>query len=114
MTASVRVAPDLPLTTLVSKPERGEGGIAGYRGNWGAAFVERIVRWLEPRRVLDPAVGGGTTVAVCQRLGAQVEGYDLRQFGQRVSQAQWWHEKVRQVLRGPRFGRLERGVYGLA
>ena len=77
MTASVRVAPDLLLTTLVSEPERGEGGLASYRGNWGAAFVERIVRWLEPKRVLDPAVGGGTTVAVCQRLGVQVEGYDL-------------------------------------
>ena len=77
MTASVRVAPDLSLTTLVSEPERGEGGLASYRGNWGAAFVERIVRWLEPKRVLDPAVGGGTTVAVCQRLGVQVEGYDL-------------------------------------
>lgn len=65
------------LTTVFSEPDRGRGGSASYRGNWGPGFVRAVLEYLQPRRVLDPAVGGGTTLEVCQAMGIEAEGYDL-------------------------------------
>lgn len=71
------ITTEAPLTTLVHEPIRGEGGVSAYPGNWGGSFVERILNWIKPRRVFDPAVGGGTSIDVCERLGIEIEGYDL-------------------------------------
>ena len=67
----------------------------------------RDLTWLQIVQASVEALGGRADLTPV---------YDevARQFGERVAQAQWWHEKVRQVLQGPRFVRLERGVYGLA
>jgi len=77
MSTEVRRVLEMPLTTVVSDPVRGVGGSPSYRGNWSPRLVERVLAWLEPRRVFDPTVGGGTTAAVCERLGVECEAYDL-------------------------------------
>jgi len=71
------VVRDMPLTTVVSDPERGPGGDPKYRGNWGGNFVGRLLDYFEPRRVLDPMAGSGTTLDVCELRGIEADGYDL-------------------------------------
>ena len=66
------------LGTVVSCEARGNGGDSGYPGNWGGAFVERIVRHFQPHRVLDVMAGSGTTGDVCNRLGIAADCYDLQ------------------------------------
>lgn len=67
----------------------------------------RNLTWVQIVQAAVEALGGRASVS---------EVYDevARQFTERVATAQWWREKVRQVLQGPRFIRLERGVYTLA
>ncbi len=72
---------DADLTTLVNVPERGVGGDANYRGNWGASFIEMVLRHLmtqtNVRRVNEVFSGSGTTIDVGARLGIAVDGRDL-------------------------------------
>lgn len=79
-TVPFRVA-DAQLTTVVDFPERGEGGDPRYRGNWGASFVEVVLRWIATqtnvRRVNEVFTGSGTTIDVGERLGIDVDGRDL-------------------------------------
>ncbi len=70
-----------PLTTVMDFPERGVGGDPKYRGNWGGAFVETVLRWagqqIPVRRVNEIFTGSGTTIDVGDRLGITVDGRDL-------------------------------------
>jgi len=66
-----------PLTTVIDLPVRGQGGLASYRGNCSPAVVKRLITWLEPRRVLDPMGGSGTTWDAASKLGVASEVYDL-------------------------------------
>lgn len=69
------------LTTVMDFPERGVGGDPRYRGNWGANFVETVLRWIGEqtpvRRVNEVFTGSGTTIDVGDRLGITVDGRDL-------------------------------------
>jgi hypothetical protein len=65
------------LSTIVSYPERGEGGKNSYRGNCSPKLIEDLVQYFQPQKVFDPMVGSGTTRDVCQRLGVSCDVLDL-------------------------------------
>lgn len=58
------------LTTLVSYEDRNNRyGNNKYRGNCSGQLIKDLLEFYNPKRVLDPSVGGGTTKDVCQALG---------------------------------------------
>ncbi len=63
--------------SLLSFPERGPWGHAGYRGNCSGYVYQRIFQWLRPRVFIDPMVGSGTSVEVAREMGIQAYGLDL-------------------------------------
>lgn len=65
------------LTTLVSYPERGKYGDNKWRGNCSGELIKDLLLWYKPKRVLDPMVGGGTTIGVCKELGIEYQALDL-------------------------------------
>lgn len=66
------------LTSLHSRPGRGPYGDPKYRGNCSGLLIHDILEYFRPRRVLDPMEGGGTCRDVCQTLGIDYLGLDLR------------------------------------
>jgi hypothetical protein len=58
-----------PLTSVVSYPDRGQGGNPRFWGNCSPRLIEDLFRHYRPRLVYDPAVGSGTSSDVAQRLG---------------------------------------------
>lgn len=71
--------PDLlpPDGSLLSFPERGPWGQAGYRGNCSGYVYQRIFQWLQPSVFTDPMVGSGTSVEVAREMGIEAYGLDL-------------------------------------
>lgn len=57
------------MNSVVSYPDRGEGGRSSYRGNCSPRFVEDIIHQYKIRSMSDYMVGSGTTEDVCKRLG---------------------------------------------
>lgn len=68
--------PDLDGSVL-SFPERGRWGNAGYRGNCSGYVYQKIFQWLRPRVFTDPMVGSGTSVEVAREMGIEAYGLDL-------------------------------------
>ena len=68
--------PDLD-GSLLSFPQRGPWGNAGYRGNCSGYVYQRIFQWLRPRVFTDPMVGSGTSVEVAREMGIEAYGLDL-------------------------------------
>jgi len=69
------------VSSVVSFPARGVGGDPSYRGNWSPNFVEAMLATYHKfgtGAVVDPMEGGGTTRAVCKKLGIQYYGADLK------------------------------------
>lgn len=66
-----------PLTSIVSYPERGEGGSNRYRGNCSPKLVEDLIRFFQPNEVCDYMSGSGTTKAAADKVGIQSHLYDL-------------------------------------
>jgi hypothetical protein len=66
------------LTSIHATPGRGNYGDAGYRGNCSGLLIKDLLRFYQPRRVLDPMTGGGTCRDVCQELGIDCASFDLR------------------------------------
>ena len=66
-----------PDGSLLSFPERGPWGRAGYRGNCSGYVYQRIFQWLRPRVFTDPMVGSGTSVEVAREMGIEAYGLDL-------------------------------------
>lgn len=73
--------------SIVSYPNRGEGGDASWRGNCSPRFVEDFLhtyhrdgRGLDTRSlVIDPMKGSDTTGDVARRLGIPYRGFDLHE-----------------------------------
>lgn len=56
------------MKSIVSYPERGEGGRNSYRGNCSPKLIEDVVTKYKIKQLSDFMVGGGTTEEVCNRL----------------------------------------------
>lgn len=68
---------DVTLTSVVSYPERGEGGSSRYRGNCSPKLIEDLIRFYQPSMICDYMVGSGTTFDAAAHQGIPCHGYDL-------------------------------------
>lgn len=66
------------LTSLYHKAYRGPYGNAGYPGNCGGELIKDLLRYFQPKRVLDPMTGSGTCADVCRELGIECVSFDIR------------------------------------
>ena len=66
-----------PLTSIVSYPERGEGGDNRYRGNCSPRLIEDLLGFFRPGEICDYMCGSGTTKAAADKLGVGSHLYDL-------------------------------------
>ncbi|MFR1478470.1 MAG: hypothetical protein ACLSB9_23665 [Hydrogeniiclostridium mannosilyticum] len=66
-----------PLTSIVSYPERGEGGNNRYRGNCSPRLIEDLLGFFRPGEICDYMCGSGTTKAAADKLGIGSHLYDL-------------------------------------
>lgn len=66
-----------PLTSIVSYPERGEGGSNRYRGNCSPRLVEDLIGFFHPEMICDYMCGSGTTKAAADKMGIKSSLYDL-------------------------------------
>lgn len=63
--------------SILSFPDRGYWGHAGYRGNCSGHVYQQLFTVLRPRVFIDPMVGGGTSVEVAHEMGIESYGLDL-------------------------------------
>src|SRR3954469_13772713 len=64
------------LTSIHATPGRGPYGDPRYRGNCSGLLIRDLLRFYQPKRVLDPMEGGGTCRDVCRELAIPYEGRD--------------------------------------
>ena len=67
----------MSFTTVLSYPDRGQGGNAKWRGNHSPRLSEDLFLWLKPKQVVDPMCGSGTTGDVASRMGISCWQNDL-------------------------------------
>lgn len=67
------------LTSLHATEGRGDFGDASYRGNCSGLIIEDLLRYYQPKTVLDPMAGSGTCPEVCRSLGITCLARDLRE-----------------------------------
>lgn len=65
------------LTSIVSYPERGEGGNNQYRGNCSPKLIEDLIGFFHPAQICDYMCGSGTTKAAADNMGIASHLYDL-------------------------------------
>ena len=65
------------MNTVLSYPDRGQGGDARWRGNHSPRLSEDLFLWLKPKQVIDPMCGSGTTGDVAKRMGIACWQNDL-------------------------------------
>ena len=65
------------LTSIVSYPERGEGGNSRYRGNCSPKLVEDLIGFFQPAEICDYMCGSGTTRSAADKMGIRSRIYDL-------------------------------------
>jgi len=78
-------------TTLWDVPRRGAWGVhqSTYRGNWAPQIPRAIIETFSKvgDLVLDPFVGGGTTLIEACVLGRHATGYDVSEFALEMTRA---------------------------
>lgn len=67
------------MKSIVSYPERGEGGKSSYRGNCSPQLIEDLIKQYRAESISDFMVGGGTTKDVADKLGIRSFTTDLSQ-----------------------------------
>jgi hypothetical protein len=72
-----RTTSPVALTSIHATPGRGDYGDPAYRGNCSGLLIRDLLRFFQPKRVLDPMAGGGTCGDVCYELGIECESMDL-------------------------------------
>ena len=65
------------LTTVVSYPERGQGGNNRYRGNCSPKLIEDLITHFRPHEVCDYMCGSNTTADAARAMGIVSHTYDL-------------------------------------
>lgn len=74
--------------SVLSFPDRGPWGKAGYRGNCSGHVYRALFERLRPQVFTDPMVGSGTSVEVARSMGIEAYGLDLHSgfniIGQRI------------------------------
>src|SRR5262245_24779856 len=65
------------LTSIHAREGRGKYGDPNYRGNCSGLLIEDLLRYFQPRRVLDPMAGSGTCADVCRELAISFDSLDL-------------------------------------
>lgn len=78
-----------PNGSILSFPERGPWGNAGYRGNCSGYVYKRIFEYLRPQVFTDPMVGSGTSVDVARDMGIEAYGLDLHSGFNILTQSIW-------------------------
>src|ERR1700733_578445 len=76
-------------TTIWDVPRRGSWGVhqSSYRGNWAPQIPRAIIEYYSQGGylILDPFVGGGTTLLEAWVLGRNAIGFDISQFALEVT-----------------------------
>lgn len=65
------------LTSIVSYPDRGEGGNNKYRGNCSPKLVEDLLRHFKAQQISDYMCGSNSTKAAADKLGVESHTFDL-------------------------------------
>ena len=65
------------LTSVVSYPERGQGGNNRYRGNCSPKLIEDLIAHFRPHEVCDYMCGSNTTADAARAMGIVSHTYDL-------------------------------------
>jgi hypothetical protein len=65
------------LTSVVSYPERGEGGNNRYRGNCSPKLIEGLIAQFGVKEICDFMCGSNTTADAARSKGIQSKTYDL-------------------------------------
>lgn len=65
------------LTSVVSYPERGQGGNNRYRGNCSPKLIEDLIAHFRPHEVCDYMCGSNTTADAARTMGIVSHTYDL-------------------------------------
>lgn len=66
------------LTSIHARRQRGPYGSSRYRGNCGGYLIRDLLRYYQPRRVLDAMTGSGTCRDVCRELAIPCVSMDVR------------------------------------
>lgn len=64
-------------SSIVSYPDRGKWGKSSYRGNCSGYVYRDLYQATRPNFVVDPCVGGGTSIEVAREMGIEAVGLDL-------------------------------------
>ena len=65
------------LTSVVSYPERGQGGNNRYRGNCSPKLIEDLIAHFRPHEICDYMCGSNTTADAAHSMGITSHTYDL-------------------------------------
>jgi len=76
--APKNTSPVPELTSIHSVRRRGPYGNGRYRGNCGGYLIRNLLRYFQPKRVLDPMSGSGTCRDVCRELKIKCDSFDIR------------------------------------
>lgn len=99
--------------SVVSYPDRGHWGKSSYRGNCTGRIIKDFLESYMKRKdglVVDPSIGGGTSVDVAREMGLRFVGTDLHQgfnlltddlasYIGEMAHVCWWHPPYAGMLK---------------
>ena len=65
------------MKSVISFPDRGKWGDAGWRGNCSGHVINEIIYHFKPSLFVDVCEGGKTSREVCKARGVEYRGFDL-------------------------------------